>query len=130
MAVTACEVVPDDWHARFSCVGRSYLYRISNRRAPLTLDANRVIGDQIEANLVIEHGEEHIAPHDFAGGFLGAEFGPALLLFVDHVEGFHPEGNPAEVDFGIHEFEVPVPREDAGVDHLGEWLDRRSFGRR
>ncbi|MED5206005.1 MAG: tRNA pseudouridine synthase A, partial [Pseudomonadota bacterium] len=23
IAVTQCEVVPDDWHARFSCVGRS-----------------------------------------------------------------------------------------------------------
>jgi tRNA pseudouridine38-40 synthase len=36
MAVTACEVVADDWHARFSCVGRAYEYRIANRRAPLT----------------------------------------------------------------------------------------------
>ena len=37
IAVTACEVVPNDWHARFSCTGRRYLYRIANRRAPLTL---------------------------------------------------------------------------------------------
>ena len=36
VAVTACEVVADDWHARFSCVGRAYEYRIANRRAPLT----------------------------------------------------------------------------------------------
>jgi len=41
VAVTGCEVVPDDWHARFSCIGRAYVYRIVNRRAPLTLDANR-----------------------------------------------------------------------------------------
>lgn len=38
VAVLACEEVPDDWHARFSCVGRAYLYRIANRRAPLTLE--------------------------------------------------------------------------------------------
>ncbi|BAV65777.1 tRNA pseudouridine(38-40) synthase TruA [Sphingobium cloacae] len=36
VAVLACEAVAEDWHARFSCVGRSYVYRIANRRAPLT----------------------------------------------------------------------------------------------
>ena len=41
IAVTACEAVADDWHARFSCIGRSYLYRIVNRRAPLTLERGR-----------------------------------------------------------------------------------------
>ena len=41
VAVLAAEPVADDWHARFSCIGRRYLYRIANRRAPLTLDAGR-----------------------------------------------------------------------------------------
>ena len=36
VAVLACEPVADDWHARFSCIGRSYDYRIVQRRAPLT----------------------------------------------------------------------------------------------
>ena len=39
VAVLACEIVPDDWHARFSCLGRSYEYRVVNRRAPLTWEA-------------------------------------------------------------------------------------------
>ena len=34
--------VADDWHARFSCIGRRYLYRILNRRAPPALDRGRV----------------------------------------------------------------------------------------
>jgi len=38
VAILACEVVPGDWHARFSCIGRSYVYRIVNRRAPLTFE--------------------------------------------------------------------------------------------
>ena len=38
VAVLGCETVADDWHARFSCVGRAYEYRISNRRAPLTVE--------------------------------------------------------------------------------------------
>ena len=41
VAVLACEVVADDWHARFSCTGRSYVYRIANRRAPLALERGR-----------------------------------------------------------------------------------------
>ncbi len=36
--IVACAIVPDDWHARFACIGRSYEYRIVNRRAPLTWD--------------------------------------------------------------------------------------------
>ena len=36
VAVTACEAVADDWHARFSCLARHYRYLIVNRRAPLT----------------------------------------------------------------------------------------------
>lgn len=39
VAVLGCAVVADDWHARFSCIGRAYRYRIVNRRAPLTLQA-------------------------------------------------------------------------------------------
>ncbi len=36
VAILACEIVPDDWHARFSCTARHYEYRIVVRRAPLT----------------------------------------------------------------------------------------------
>lgn len=38
VAILACEAVAEDWHARFSCTGRSYVYRIVNRRAPLTFE--------------------------------------------------------------------------------------------
>lgn len=42
VAITATEPVDDEFHARFSCVGRRYLYRILNRRAPPTLLRERV----------------------------------------------------------------------------------------
>ena len=42
ISVLAVEPVADDWHARFSCTGRKYLYRILNRRAPPALDRGRV----------------------------------------------------------------------------------------
>lgn len=42
VSVLAVEPVADDWHARFSCLGRRYLYRILSRRAPPALDSGRV----------------------------------------------------------------------------------------
>ncbi len=41
VAVIACEMVEAEWHARFSCVGRAYEYRIVNRRAPLALERGK-----------------------------------------------------------------------------------------
>jgi tRNA pseudouridine38-40 synthase len=42
IAVTAASLAPDGFHARFSAKGRRYLYRISNRLAPPSLDKGRV----------------------------------------------------------------------------------------
>jgi tRNA pseudouridine38-40 synthase len=41
VAIVAAREVPGDWHAAFSCIGRRYVYRIENRRAPLALEAGR-----------------------------------------------------------------------------------------
>ena len=41
VAIIAAQIVADDWHARFTCIGRRYLYKIANRRAPLALEAGR-----------------------------------------------------------------------------------------
>lgn len=41
VAVLSVEAVDEAFHARFSALGRSYEYRIVNRRAPLALDAGR-----------------------------------------------------------------------------------------
>lgn len=38
VAILTCDIVPENWHARFSCIGRAYVYRIVNRRAPLTFE--------------------------------------------------------------------------------------------
>jgi tRNA pseudouridine38-40 synthase len=41
VAILAADEVDDAFHARFSCIGRRYVYRIANRRAPLALAAGR-----------------------------------------------------------------------------------------
>jgi tRNA pseudouridine38-40 synthase len=67
VAVTACEVVPDDWHARFSCTGRRYLYRIINRRAPLTLQRDRAwhVVQPLDADAMHRAAQALVGRHDF-----------------------------------------------------------------
>ena len=67
IAVLDCQAVADDWHARFSCIGREYLYRIANRRAPLTLDANRLwqIPQPLDAEAMHRAAQALVGRHDF-----------------------------------------------------------------
>jgi tRNA pseudouridine38-40 synthase len=67
IAVTACEVVPDDWHARFSCIGRRYLYRIVNRRAPLALQRDRAwqVATPLDAEAMHHAAQVLVGRHDF-----------------------------------------------------------------
>lgn len=67
IAVIACEVVADDWHARFACTGRAYRYRIVNRRAPLTIERGRAwrIGAKLDAEAMHEAAKILVGTHDF-----------------------------------------------------------------
>ncbi|HWK42170.1 MAG TPA: tRNA pseudouridine(38-40) synthase TruA [Croceibacterium sp.] len=67
IAVLACAVKPDDWHARFSCVGRRYLYRIRNRRAPLTLERGQVwhVTRPLDADAMHRAAQALVGRHDF-----------------------------------------------------------------
>jgi tRNA pseudouridine38-40 synthase len=67
VAILDCEVAPDDWHARFSCIGRDYLYRIANRRAPLTLELGRAwrIARILDAEAMHEAAQILVGLHDF-----------------------------------------------------------------
>jgi tRNA pseudouridine38-40 synthase len=67
VAVLRVERVADDWHARFSCLGRRYLYRIANRRAPLTLDAGKAwrIGPHLDVGAMREGASYLVGRHDF-----------------------------------------------------------------
>lgn len=67
VAILACEVVAEDWHARFSCVGRSYVYRILNRRAPLTFEKGLVwqVPQPLDEAAMAEAAAHLIGRHDF-----------------------------------------------------------------
>jgi len=67
VAILACEVVADDWHARFSCVGRSYEYRIVARRAPLTWERGLAwqVPQPLDADAMAEAAAMLVGRHDF-----------------------------------------------------------------
>ena len=67
VSVLEVEPVADDWHARFSCTGRRYLYRILTRRPPPVLDRGRVwhIGKEMDLAAMREAAAHLVGTHDF-----------------------------------------------------------------
>ncbi len=68
IAVVAAEPVADIFDARFSAVRRHYLYRIVNRRAPLTLDASHawLVKRPLDAGAMHEAAQILVGRHDFS----------------------------------------------------------------
>jgi tRNA pseudouridine38-40 synthase len=67
IAILDCEVVPEDWHARFSCIGRRYVYKIANRRAPLTLAKDRAwqVAQELDHEAMHRAAQALVGEHDF-----------------------------------------------------------------
>jgi tRNA pseudouridine38-40 synthase len=67
VAILDCEPVADDFHARFSCLGRAYEYRIVNRRAPLTFDKGLAwqIPQGLDAGAMHAAAQVLVGRHDF-----------------------------------------------------------------
>ncbi|MBN50013.1 MAG: tRNA pseudouridine(38-40) synthase TruA [Spongiibacteraceae bacterium] len=67
IAVTFAAVAEPDFHARFSAIGRAYLYRILNRRAAPALEAGRVwwLPGKLDPALMQAGADRLIGDHDF-----------------------------------------------------------------
>lgn len=67
VAVTAVSKVDAEWHARFSAVERSYIFRVIARRAPLTTDAGLAwhVKGPLDAQAMQEGVAHLIGQHDF-----------------------------------------------------------------
>jgi tRNA pseudouridine38-40 synthase len=67
VAVISAEMVPDDFHARFSTKSRSYRYRVVNREARLTLDEKRAwhIRKPLDIDAMNEAASYLLGHHDF-----------------------------------------------------------------
>lgn len=67
VAIVEAKAVPDDFNARTSAVGRHYLYRILNRRAPPGLDRHRVwhVPFTLDAEAMQAAARTLVGRHDF-----------------------------------------------------------------
>ncbi|MES2001827.1 MAG: tRNA pseudouridine(38-40) synthase TruA [Pseudomonadota bacterium] len=67
VSVIEAMIVADDWHARFSCTGRRYRYRMLNRHAPPALDRNRVwhIAAPLDVEAMRQAAQHLVGRHDF-----------------------------------------------------------------
>ncbi|MDM7984567.1 MAG: tRNA pseudouridine(38-40) synthase TruA [Maricaulis sp.] len=67
VAVLEAERVSDEFHARFSATQRHYLYRIIDRRVPLTLDRGQVwrVPRALDASAMHKAAQFLVGTHDF-----------------------------------------------------------------
>ena len=67
VALLMVEVAPADFHARFSAVGRRYLYRVLDRAAPPVLERGRVwwVKMRLDVGAMAAAGQVLVGTHDF-----------------------------------------------------------------
>jgi tRNA pseudouridine38-40 synthase len=67
IAVTDCQIVDDDWHARFDCLARHYRYTIINRRAPLSWQKGLAwqVTKELDAQAMHDAAQLLVGLHDF-----------------------------------------------------------------
>ena len=67
VSVRAASIAAGDFDARFSAVGRHYLYRIVNRRAPLALEAKKAwwVARPLDAAAMHDAAQALVGRHDF-----------------------------------------------------------------
>ncbi|HMF06033.1 MAG TPA: tRNA pseudouridine(38-40) synthase TruA [Methylocella sp.] len=68
VAILAAECVPNNFDARFSAIMRHYLYRIVNRRAPLTVERGRawLVARKLDVAAMQVAAKHLIGRHDFS----------------------------------------------------------------
>lgn len=68
VSILKAEPVPSTFHARFSALKRTYIYRIINRRAPLTFDRGRAwdITAPLDVPAMQHAAQYFLGKHDFS----------------------------------------------------------------
>lgn len=98
VSVIEVEKATSDFHARFSAIGRGYIYRILNRRAPTVLQKNRVwtVSYPLDVEKMRQGAKYLLGHHDFSS-FRGA--GCQALSPLKTLDKLEIITNGDEIDF-------------------------------
>lgn len=68
ISVLECKKVPDDFHVRYSAVGKNYVYRICNAKTPNPFENNRAYWYKYPLNIDMmqEAANQFLGTHDFS----------------------------------------------------------------
>ncbi|MBW6398039.1 tRNA pseudouridine(38-40) synthase TruA [Roseomonas sp. HJA6] len=88
VAVLGAAVMPEDWSARFSAIGRAYRYRILNRRARPALDLGRVwhVQRRLDAGAMHKAAQMLLGKHDFSAYRAAACQAKSALRTLDRLD--------------------------------------------
>jgi len=129
VAVIGCKAKPGDWHARFSCLGRRYIYRIRNRRAPLTLEKGRAwqIARPLDADAMHRSAQALVGSHDFTTFRSAHCQADSPMKTLDRLE-IRREGELIEVEAAARSFLHHQVRSMVGtlaLVGLGQWREEQ-----
>jgi len=105
IAVLEASLAPADFHARFSAVGRRYLYRILNRPARPALDARRVwhVKGPLDAAAMHAAAQALVGRHDFTTFRAAACQSASPIKTLDSVS-VEREGEDVRLAFAARSF--------------------------
>ena len=129
IALLDCVEVPEDWHARFSCIRRAYQYRIANRRAPLTLERGKAwqVIRPLDAEAMHRAAQSLVGRHDFTT-FRSTQCQSASPLKTLDAIAVRREGEMVLVETSARSFLHHQVRSMVGclsLVGLGHWPERR-----
>ncbi|MCF8467360.1 MAG: tRNA pseudouridine(38-40) synthase TruA [Sneathiella sp.] len=98
IAILNCEEVDPEFNARFSATKRHYLYRIINRRAPLTVDAGLawLVKRELDSEAMREAAAVLVGRHDFTSFRAAACQANSPVRTLDKLE-ISREGNEIKI---------------------------------
>ena len=105
IVVTRTEIVPADFHARFSATARRYRYLILNRRAPPALDRGRVwhVPVPLDAAAMAEAARLLIGNHEFNSFRSAACQAASPVKTLDQLD-VGRDGDLIRIDVGARSF--------------------------
>ncbi|MEG2430002.1 MAG: tRNA pseudouridine(38-40) synthase TruA, partial [Oscillospiraceae bacterium] len=89
ICVLSCCEVPQDFHARYDCVGKEYIYKIYNseRKNPFEARLSLHYKPHIDENLLNESAQQLVGTHDFTSFCsLGVKPGISMTKTVEYIK--------------------------------------------